>query len=143
MYAKGLMNMAGGDASGDGPMDLLSDAIKATLHPSTYAPSQSADETKSDATNEAANGSGYTTGGVTLASKTFTSSSLVVTFDAADLSWTALTKTFRYIVCWDDTPTSPADPLILYVDSGGDQSLSGTDLAIVWNASGIFTLTAS
>lgn len=143
LYAKFPMNGMGGDASGDGPMDLLSDTIKATLHTSTYTPNQSTNETKTDATNELSTAGGYTAGGVTLASKTLTSSSLVTTFDAADLSWSALSVTFRYIVLWDDTPTTPADPLISYVDTGGDQTLSSTDLAVIWNASGIFTFTVA
>ena len=143
LYAKFPLNLGGGDASGDGPMDLLSDTIKATLHTATYTPNQSTNEVKADATNELTTAGGYTAGGVTLGSKTYSSSSLVTTFDAADLAWSALSVTFRYIVLWDDTPTTPADPLISYVDTGGDQTLSGTDLAVVWNASGIFTFTVS
>lgn len=143
LFAKFPMNAAGGDASGDGPMDLLSDVIKATLHTSTYTPNQSTNETKTDATNELATAGGYTALGVTLASKTYASSSLVTTFDAADLAWSALSVTFQYIVLWDDTPTVPADPLISYVDTGGAQTLAGTDLAVVWNASGIFTFTVA
>jgi hypothetical protein len=143
LYAKFPLNAAGGDAAGDGPMDLLSDTLKFTLHTSTYTPNQSTNETKTDATNELTTAGGYTAGGVTLASKTYASSSLVTTFDAADVSWTAFTNTFRYGVLWDDTPTTPADPLILYVDTGGDQTLSGTDLAFQWNASGLFTVTVA
>lgn len=143
LFAKFPQNLGGGDASGDGPMDLLSDTIKATLHTATWTPNQSTNETKSDATNELSTAGGYTAGGVTLGSKTYAASSLVTTFDAADLSWSALSVTFRHIVLWDDTPTTPADPLILYVDTGGDQTLSSTDLAVIWNASGIFTITVA
>lgn len=143
LFAKFPQNLGGGDASGDGPMDLLSDTIKATLHTSTWTPNQTSNETKSDATNELSTAGGYTAGGVTLGSKTYAASSLVTTFDAADLSWPALSVTFRYIALWDDTPTTPADPLISYVDTGGDQTLAGTDLAVVWNASGIFTFTVA
>lgn len=32
--------------------------------------------------------------------------------------------TFRYVVIYDDTPTSPADPLICYFDYGGDVTLA-------------------
>lgn len=124
-------------------MDMLSDTIKATLHTSTYTPNQSANETKSDATNELTTAGGYTAGGLTLASKTNTQSSLVTTFDAADLSWPGLSVTFRYLVLWDDTPTAPADPLIGWVDSGGDQTLAALDLAVPWNASGIYTFTVA
>lgn len=143
IYAKGPMNMAGGDASGDGPMDLLSDTLKQTLHTSTYSPNQSTNELKSDATNELSTAGGYTALGTALSSKTFASSSLVTTFDAADITWTATSITHRYGVIWDDTPTTPLDPLILYIDNGGDVTTSSTDLVYQYNASGIFTLTVA
>lgn len=137
------LNLGGGDAGAEGPMDLLSDTIKFQLHTSTHVPSQTLDAVLLDLDNEVATGAGYTTGGVTLGTKTYATSSLVTTFDAADAVWTALTKTHRYGWMWDDTPTSPADPLIGYVDSGGDQTNTGTDLTYAWNASGIFTLTVA
>jgi hypothetical protein len=143
LFAKFPLNMGGGDASGDGPMDYLSDTIKATIHTATYSPNQATNETKTDATNELSTAGGYTAGGLTLASKTYGSSSLVTTGDAADLSWPAFTNTFRYIVLWDDTPTSPADPLMALVDTGGTQTLSGTDLSVPWNVSGIWSFTVA
>lgn len=143
LYAKGPMNMAGGDASGDGPMDLLSDSLKLTLHTSTYTPNQSTNEVKADATNELSTAGGYTALGQALASKTFVSSSLVTTFDAADVTWTATSITHRHGVLWDDTVTTPADPLIMYVDNGGDVTTASTDLVYQWNASGLFTLTVA
>lgn len=143
LYARSVLNMAGGDAAGDGPMDLLSDTIKLTLHTSTYTPNQATNEVKADATNELSTGGGYTAGGATLASKTYATSSLTTSFDAADVTYTGFTGTFRYAVIWDDTPTTPADPLIMYVDTGGDQTLSATDLSFVWNSSGLFQITVS
>ncbi|HEX2671778.1 MAG TPA: hypothetical protein VHM25_12940, partial [Polyangiaceae bacterium] len=134
LFAKFPMNMGGGDAAGDGPMDLLSDTIKLTLHTSTWTPNQSTNEVKADATNELTTAGGYTALGQALASKTYTTSSLVASFDAADVTWTGLSVTYRYGVLWDDTPTTPADPLIGYVDSGGDQTLSSTDLVFQWNS---------
>ena len=143
LFGKFPQNMGGGDASGDGPMDLLSDTLKVTIHTATWTPSQTANETKSDATNELTTAGGYTAGGVTLGSKTYAAASLVTTFDAADISWTAFSNTFRYLVGWDDTPTTPADPLMFLVDTGGNQTLSGTDLSVPWNASGIFSFTVA
>ena len=145
LYAKFPMNMGGGDATGDGPMDLLSDTIKLTLHTSTYSPNQSTHETKgTDATNELTTAGGYTALGQALGTKTYTTASLVASFDAADVTWTGLSVTYRYGILWDDTPTTPADPLIGYVDSGGDQTLSSTDLVFQWNsAPAIFQITVS
>ncbi len=124
-------------------MDLLSDTIKQTLHTGTWTPNQTTNEVKADATNELATGGGYTALGVALASKTYAASALVTTFDAADTTWTAFTNTFQHAAIWDDTPTAPADPLISYVDTGGTQTLNGTDLSFVWNASGIFQFTVA
>ena len=44
----------------------------------------------------------------------------------ADLVLTAsgAVATFRYVVIYDDTPTSPADPLICYFDYGADVTLA-------------------
>lgn len=44
----------------------------------------------------------------------------------ADLILTAsgAVATFRYVVIYDDTPTSPADPLICYFDYGSDVTLA-------------------
>ncbi len=48
---------------------------------------------------------------------------------------------FQYIVPWDDTPTSPVDPLINYWDHGSAIVLAATDTATLqFNASGWFTL---
>jgi len=143
VFAKGPLNMAGGDAAGDGPMDLLSDSIKLTLHTATYTPNQSTNETKTDATNELTTAGGYTALGQALASKTFASSSLVTTFDAADVTWTATTITHRIGVVWDDTPTTPADPLIMWVDNGADVTTASTDLVYQWAGTGLFTLTVA
>ena len=142
-YAKFPMNMGGGDASGDGPMDLLSDSLKLTLHTNTYVPNQSTNEVKADATNELATAGGYTALGQALASKTNVSSSLVTTFDAADVTWTATSITHRIAVIWDDTVATPTDPLISWVDNGGDVTTSSTDLVYQWSVSGIWTFTVA
>lgn len=49
-----------------------------------------------------------------------------VSFTANDLVLTAsgAVATFRYVVFYDDDPTSPADPLICWYDYGSDVTLS-------------------
>lgn len=144
VFGKFPQNLGGGDVSGDGPMDLLSDTLKMSLHTSTWSPNQSTNETKTDATNELSTANGYTAGGYTLLSKTYLASSLVTTFDSADPAWTLSGSiTFRHAPVWDDTPTAPADPLILNVDTGGDQTLNAIPLAMQLNASGLFTFTVA
>lgn len=142
LFGKFPENLGGGNVSGDGPMDLLSDSIKLTLHTTTWTPAQTTNEVKADATNELSTGGGYTALGQALASKTYAASALVTTFDAADVTWTAFTNTFRYGVIWDDTPTAPADPLIALIDNTS-QTITAMDLVFQWNASGIFTITVS
>jgi len=142
LYASFPENLGGGNTSGEGPMDLLSDTIKVMLTTSSNGISQTADTVKADVTNEIS-GTNYTAGGVTLGTKTYAASSLVTTFDAADSVWSTATFTAAQAHIWDDTPTSPADPLISYADFGGDQAVAGADFTLAWNASGIFTITVA
>jgi hypothetical protein len=86
------------------------------------------------------------------ADRTFTSGTLTHTQTAgtftldygADIVITAsggAIADFRYVVPWDDTPTSPADPLINVWDHGSTISLADGDSATLqFNASGWFTL---
>lgn len=49
---------------------------------------------------------------------------------------------FRYVYIYDDTPTSPADPLVCYFDYGSSITLAdGETLDITFNASGLYTKT--
>jgi hypothetical protein len=67
-------------------------------------------------------------------------------FDAADLSWTALTATFRYGILYAEKSVgSPAvvNPLIGYIlfdTTPANIVVSGVDWLCQWNASGIFDL---
>lgn len=80
-----------------------------------------------------------------LANVTSVGTSGTLTVDADDITLTAsggAVATFRYIVLFNDTPTSPADPLIAWYDYGTDVTLAdGQSLVITWNASGILTHT--
>ena len=89
--------------------------------------------------NEVASGDGYTTGGEALGSLSVTA----VRFDAADVTWTSLTKTFRAGILYHDaTYLTIVQPLIAYVlfdDTPADIVISGGDFSVQWNASGIIT----
>lgn len=65
-------------------------------------------------------------------------------FILADLVLTAsgTVAAFRYIVLYNDTPTSPADPLIGWYDYGADLTLNnGETLTLDFdNVNGVFTL---
>jgi hypothetical protein len=65
------------------------------------------------------------------------------TIDFTELTLTASGGTvgpFRYVYIYDDTPTSPADPLVCYFDYGSSITLQATEtLDINFNASGLYT----
>ena len=118
-------------------VDLDSDTLKIMLVTSAYTPDFGTHDFKADVTNEVV-GTGYTAGGETLTSLSLTQSAGVITFDAADVTWTSSTITARGAVIYDDTIAS--DPLICYIDFGSDQSSSSGDFVLSFNASGIFTI---
>lgn len=126
-------------------LDIDSDAIKVMLTTSTYVPNQDTDDFKNDVTNEVT-GTGYTATGNTLTTPVslYTGGTNVWNFDADDTTWATSTITARIAVMYDSTPGSDATrPLLSYVDFGTDQSSSGGDFTIVWNASGIVKVTVS
>jgi hypothetical protein len=92
---------------------------------SNTAPS-SANAVLADIT-QVANGNGYTTGGVSVG--TITGAQTSGTFKltgGTDPVWTASGAGFtaRYAVIYNDTPTSPADPLIGWWDYGSSVTLA-------------------
>jgi hypothetical protein len=117
--------------------DTTADRFKCMLVTSAYTPDFGVHDFKADVTNEVV-GTGYTAGGESLTSVTLTQSAGVITFDAADITWTSSTITARAAVIYDDSLAS--DPLICYIDFGSDQSSSSGDFQLSFNASGIFTL---
>lgn len=120
----------------------LSDDIRVMLYTSSYTPNQNTDIYKDVVNPAEASGTGYTAGGVALASKTATESSLIITLSAANVSWSASTITATGAIIYDNTPASNK-PLLGWVDFGGAQSSNNGNFSINWNASGIFTITAS
>lgn len=132
---------------GDGTMDLDNDVFKMGLWLSSWTPNMETQSVYADiSANEHANQYGYTTGGQTVTC-TWTRSTVTVTFDSADGPWTASggTITCRYAAIYDDTPTSPADPMVCYSlldNTPADVSVTdGNTLTVEINASGVFSLT--
>jgi hypothetical protein len=61
----------------------------------------------------------------------------------ADLVLTAsggAVATFRYVVCYDNTPTSPADPLVCWHDYGGNVTLADGETFTYDLGSSLFTV---
>lgn len=89
-------------------------------------------------------GNGYTAGGTALTSVTSAEASGTLTLDAADVTFTASGGSigpFRYAVLYNDTPTSPADPLIGWWDYGSSVTLADTEtLTVQFAGTGILTI---
>lgn len=94
--------------------------------------------------DEVASGDGYTTGGETVANPSLSRSGTTTTLDGDDVTWTALTKTFRrgilYVSGTVGALTNPVLAAVLYDDTPGDVSVAGVDFVNKWHASGILTV---
>jgi hypothetical protein len=126
---------------GDGTIDLDNDALKIMLLAVTYTPN-AAHSVKADiVAHELAGASGYSTGGYALQNITWTESGGVVTLDADDPVWNSATFTARYAVVYDDTPVSPADPLICLLDFLANKTGQGGNFYINFHTNGIVRVT--
>lgn len=101
------------------------DVFKVMLSSATDAPTAT-DAVRGDITSEVANGNGYLTGG---ASATITVAEAAGTLTATGtmITWTASGGTigpFRYATLYNDTQTSPADPLVAWWDYGSNLTLN-------------------
>lgn len=128
---------------GDGTIDLDTHTFKAML--TNSAPTAGTNTVKADITEISA-GNGYTAGGVTLSSVTWSETGAgtgVWRFDCADIAWTAsggAIAAHQYLVIYDDTPTSPADPLVGYADWGSSSTIASGATRTWTTASGLFDL---
>jgi hypothetical protein len=128
-------------------IDLTADTFKAVL--TNTAPTKAGSQVLADIV-QIANGNGYTTGGVALTTVTYAETGAgtgIWKFSADDFSWTAAGGSigpFRYAVVYDDTPVSPADPLVGYVDLGSAITLTdGNGILVDVGANGLFQDSAS
>jgi hypothetical protein len=110
---------------------------KAVINWSTHTFKGSLENTAPVATNsvfadltEIAPGNGYSAGGQVLDSVTLSNSSGTEKVVIADEVYTASGGSigpFRYFSIYDDTPTSPADPLVGFYDYGSSITLLNTE----------------
>lgn len=91
-------------------------------------------------------GLGYTVAGESLTGQDVTQDDTddEGVFDAADLTWASLgplsPNTPSHCILYDDTPTTPADPLIAYWTLG-TTATNGGNYTISWGTEGIINLT--
>jgi hypothetical protein len=120
--------------------NLGADTLKILL--SVDAPSAASDAVKADLTSELAGGNGSTAGGATVTITASAQSGGTYSLVGDDVVFTAsgAVGPFRYAVLYNDTPSSPADPLIGYWDYGSNVTLANGETFTVNFGSSILTL---
>lgn len=120
-----------------GVHDLSSDTITITLH-TGYTPDIDTHQVWADVSaTEYSTASGYTAGGQALGTLSVTQDNTNdrALWDAADVTWSSLgplsPATPSHFIIWNDTPTSPADPLICYGELG-TTATNGGNYTIEW-----------
>lgn len=79
---------------------------------------------------------------LTTASSSQTGGTYSLTLNDLTLTASGAVATFRYVVIYDDTPTSPADPLVCWYDYGSAVTMaSGDTFLIDFTGPALFTLT--
>lgn len=143
--AAGSWSLYGGalESLAKGLIDLSSDTLKCVLCTSSYVPSH-AHTVLADVVADECADADY--GRVSLGSVTVTRVGANVVLDCADIDFgAAVTITAKYAILYDDTPSSPADPLIAYLDlnsGGGSVSSAAGSFKITIHANGVFALQA-
>ncbi len=134
-------------------MDLNSDTFKVALYDNDITPDQTVASASTAynagqwtaSGNEVADGSEWPATGQALDSVTFAPTTNVLKFDAADEVSTGTSATLANVygcLIYDDTITTPvADQGVCYLYFGGVNSVTDGTFTVVFNASGIFTLT--
>ncbi len=126
----------------DGVHDFDAHTFKVML--SNTAPNASSHTVRANS-SELSGGNGYTSGG-TATSITTSTSSGVAKVVGSDVTFTASGGSigaFRYSILYNDTPSSPADPLIAWWDYGSSITLADTETFTVdfHATNGILTVT--
>ena len=106
----------------------------------TYTPNFDTHDFRADVTDEVS-GTGYTTGGAALTTTEITLASGVLTFDAADVSWS--TSTIASAMCGihhTAVSGSATDQLLSLHDFVTAASTTAGTFLISWHASGLWTL---
>lgn len=116
-----------------GSAGTTADTLKVAL--TNSAPNVSTHTVRADI-GELTTGGGYTSGGSSTANSSSASTG-TVTVTGTNVTFTASGGTigpFRYVVLYNDTPTSPADPLIAYWDYSTNLTLAdGESLTVKFN----------
>lgn len=117
-------------------------AVKVMMILDTATPDFNAHDFRSDLTANEVSGTGYSAGGTTLTTTELTVSGGVLTYDAADVSWSGSTisNAMAGVGYFARGGADTADELIFLSDFVTAASTSNGTFTIQWNASGIFTV---
>lgn len=78
---------------------------------------------------------------LTTASSSQTSGTYSLALNDLTLTASGAVATFRYVVIYDDTPTSPADPLVAWFDYGSSITMANGETFTLDFGANLFTLT--
>ena len=117
-------------------IDMEADTIKVMLLDNSHS-FTATDNVKGDVDTNEISGTGYTAGGEALANKSVTQAA-TTKFDADDVTWSSASFTAYHAVLWDDTIAT--DDLLISLDFGGAQTVTGADFTIKWHTDGIITI---
>ncbi len=126
---------------GEGVHQLQAAGHTLKVYASNTVPSTSADTVKADlAEITAANG--YPAGGTDMQNG-YTETTGTGTLTGVDVVWTASGGSFgplQYVAMYNDTPTSPADPLISWWDYGSAVTINDTETFTVDFGASVLTI---
>lgn len=78
---------------------------------------------------------------ITTASSSQTSGTYSLVLNDLTLTASGAVGPFRYVVIYDDTPTSPADPLVCWYDYGSSITMASGETFTIDFGANLFTLT--
>ncbi len=122
---------------GDGTIDMDDDTLKCMLLADTYTPAATHSVKADIVAHELAAANGYNTGGYTLQDVVYADTAGITMFDASDPVWTSASFIARYAVVYSDTPSSPADPLIVLLDFLANKTGQGGNFYVTIHANGL------
>lgn len=114
--------------------------MRCTLHANGYVPDKDTHDFFNDATNELTTAGGYTANGKQLTTPTivYDTASDEIRLDADDVAWTSASFTCARAVIYKNTAgASSTDPLMSYVDFGGDETVASGTFTIAWASNGV------
>ena len=116
---------------------LTNDTFKMVLLDNTYSIDIDSHTQLSDMSTSEISGGNYARATLASLALTKNTTSNKVEFDCADVTFSNLTHTFRWVGIFNDTATN--DELVTAYDLGADQTVSGVDFIVTISSEGLLT----